>query len=107
MSTGPMPPFYHEAERFVRIRGRADAAKLCAALLSEVHAIPQSLDQDEARRPVTGPDGESRSLYQTLTEIRWQLSAAEAALLATIIPAMDEAEIEGPGIHLKEARNGI
>lgn len=107
MSADPMSSYYHEAERFVRVRGRADAAKLCAALLSEVHAIPQSLDQDEARRPVTGPDGEPQSLYRTLAEIRWHLNAAQVALLDTIIPAMDEAEIEGPGIYLKEVRNGI
>jgi len=92
MSTDPMPPFYHEAERFVRIRGRADAAKLCAALLSEVHAIPQSLDQDEARNhhPGDGRGGDRRAGDSPEGGSQWNLirslnlSGSSGSILLTI-----------------------
>ena len=98
------PSHYREAERIVRTRGRLESAKLCAALLSEVYVIPLNLRHDEACRPVTGPDGDPQSLYRTLADIGWQLSAAQAALLATIIPALAEAGIEGSGIFMEAGR---
>ena len=90
--------FCTEAEQIILARGRVSAAKLCAALLTEVHTYPQSLRiDDEANRIVTSPDGDNQSIYWVLVNNGHRLNDAQTALIDVIVPALEQAQIKGAG----------
>ena len=89
--------FCSEAEQIILTRGRVSAAKLCAALLTEIHTYPQGLRDDEASRIVTGPDGDTNSIYRVLVNNGHRLNDAQAALIDVIVPALEQAQIKGAG----------
>ena len=90
--------FCSEAEQIILTRGRVSAAKLCAALLTEIHTYPQSLRiDDEASRIVTGPNGDTHSIYWVLVNNGHRLSGAQTALIDVIVPALEQAQIKGAG----------
>ena len=98
MNSDWLPFFCSEAEQIILTRGRVSAAKLCAALLTEIHTYPQSLRiDDEASRIVTGPDGDTQSIYRVLVNNGHRLNDAQAALIDVIVPALEQAQIKGAG----------